>query len=99
MGFCGVRIQTQHCRKFASGLVASSRLLQSSTVVEVCAHTGREISNDRAETLKSTMRGVQLCEPQHGKRYDKDRYPFYAMQCPTGQRTTVWNVSGATTDA
>src|SRR6266481_3612962 len=79
--------------------VGSSGLLQSRRVIKMRPHTGRKISNDRAQTLKLTLGRMRLREPKCCKRYDKDGYPFRAVQRPTRKKSTCGDMGGAPGDA
>src|SRR6266516_2458491 len=83
----------------SSCFIGSSSLLQSRRVIEMRSHTGRKVSNDRGQTLKFTLGRMHLREPKRYKGYDKDRYPFRAVQNPTRQKSVFCKISGSAGDA
>src|SRR5262249_39164521 len=93
------RIQTYCLGEFLCCFIGSPRLLQLGSIIKMRPHTGWDISNDRGEALDLNLCGMHFREPKRCKRYNKDAYPFRAVQRPTWQKSICGNISGATADA
>ena len=94
MGLGRIGIKPQRDRKFLGRLIQAVLILQCRAIIHVRSPTGWKVGHNQSEPLELGPSSAHFAKPKCAKGDDKHSYPFYAVQCPTGQETISGNIGG-----